>query len=163
MTPVDQHKKDMDLLRFAAMFLASLVANELLIRYFESRYICVAWALACLWVLTDGMLVATQLAVTEKAMQDMTRRCEALEIENLLPSNTILKNSENHLLLCEIRQRIILHGQRHRAHSHGRTEVELASKSTPVRCCIRNLVADPDSAPPSPFARTRSDSILVSS
>ena len=46
------------IIKFTALMFITTGLNELLLFYLHSRCICMGWALACLWVLLDGVEVA---------------------------------------------------------------------------------------------------------
>ena len=99
-------------IKFASLVVLSMGLNEFLLLYFHSRFIGAMWALVCMWILFDGILVAAQLTQSEKSLKEMELRCNAMQAELLVQSNTILNKSDNFLLLCELRQRVILQGHR---------------------------------------------------
>ena len=106
----------MSLQRCAVLLCVSMALNELAIVYFDSRVILAAWALACLWILFDASLIAVQLAHTEALLQAQYKRNESMHEQNVAFSLQILHNSDNHLLLCELRTRITVLSQRCREH-----------------------------------------------
>ena len=93
-----------------------MAINELAILYFDSRVILAAWATACLWILFDASLVAVQLTHTEALLQAQYKRNESMHEQNVAFSLQILHNSDNHLLLCELRTKIALQTMRLKEH-----------------------------------------------
>ena len=93
-----------------------MAINELAILYFDSRVILAAWATACLWILFDASLVAVQLTHTEALLQAQYKRNESMHEQNVAFSLQILHNSDNHLLLCELRTKIAIQTMRLKEH-----------------------------------------------
>ena len=110
------------LIAYSSLFCVMAGFNECLFSCFSSRVITTGWAMACVWVLVDGMSVATQLTYAELALQDLQRRNEALQTENGAHARSDLGHEDMHRLLCEIRQRMIRltkhHHTEHIGHSH---------------------------------------------
>ena len=93
-----------------------MAINELALSYLDSRVILAAWATACLWILFDASLVAVQLTHTEALLQAQYKRNETMHEQNVAFSLQILHNSDNHLLLCELRTKIALQTMRLKEH-----------------------------------------------
>lgn len=100
------------LVRWGALFALSVAINELLSLYVPTRYVAEAWALAALWILFDGIVVATELAQAQAMLKTETHR--ALDLQNLylLHADTNAQSKRNHTLLLEIRQRVVAQGHR---------------------------------------------------
>jgi hypothetical protein len=100
------------------LFLAcvAITLNEILFSFVSTRCVLLCWALLCLWILYDSMLVATQLTNTELLLQHQTKLNNILHEQNLAFSTQMIHNQDNHQLLCELRTRLMLHGQRLKEH-----------------------------------------------
>ena len=108
--------------RWGALFLLSVALNELFSIYIRPMHIALGWALTALWMVFDGVVVATQLAQAEARLKEQTLRADALQAEIATQSRTILNNSDTHALMCEIRQRVVAQGQRLKQHHAFATE-----------------------------------------
>ena len=91
--------------RWGALFVASMALNELIAIYVLSRYAAVA-----LWVLYDGSVVATELARVEALLAEEKKRCSEMRTCHMISTHIQGRLSDNHSLLCEIRQRIVTQG-----------------------------------------------------
>jgi len=96
--------------RWGALFVASMALNELIAIYVLSRYAAVGWALVALWVLYDGSVVATELARVEALLAEEKKRCTEMRTCHMISTHIQGRLSDNHSLLCEIRQRIVTQG-----------------------------------------------------
>ena len=106
----------MSITRTAALFFVSLTINEVATHYLSNRVVLMAWALACLWILFDGSLVAVQLAQTEALLKAQIKRNEAMYEQNAAFSLQLLQTTDNRVLLCEIRTRLGNLNQRIKEH-----------------------------------------------
>jgi hypothetical protein len=106
----------MSITRTAALFFVSLTINEVATHYLSNRVVLMAWALACLWILFDGSLVAVQLAQTEALLKAQIKRNEAMYEQNAAFSLQLLQTTDNRVLLCEIRTRLGILNQRIKEH-----------------------------------------------
>ena len=97
-----------------AIFTVSIVVNEFSLQYVHSRYILMAWAILCLWILLDSSPITASLLQAELSLKDQTKHNEALHAENMLLAKQMLQVEDNHRLLCEIRTRIIHLCKRHK-------------------------------------------------
>ena len=141
--------------RWGALFLLSVALNELLSVYAQPRHVALGWALTALWMVFDGVVVATQLTQAEARLKEQTLRADAMQAEIATQSRIILNNSDTHALMCEIRQRVVAQGQRLKQHHEFAT-----SSSVPpaeIRCKSDTALAPP------PFLgemRSRSESSI---
>jgi hypothetical protein len=99
-------------IRWSALFLLSVALNELFSIYVRPMHIALGWALTALWILFDGIVVATQLAQAEARLKEQADRVDALQAEILTQSRIILNTSDTRALMCEIRERVVAQGQR---------------------------------------------------
>ena len=106
-------------IRWSALFLLSVDLNELFSIYVRPMHIALGWALTALWILFDGIVVATQLTQAEARLKEQADRIDALQAEILTQSRIILNTSDTRALMCEIRERVVAQGQRLRHHHHG--------------------------------------------
>ena len=86
----------------------------------------VGWALVALWVLYDGSVVATELARVEVLLAEEKKRCSEMRTCHMISTHIQGRLSDNHSLLCEIRQRIVTQGQLLKS-----TVPQLAGRSLP--------------------------------
>ena len=141
--------------RWGALFLLSVALNELLSVYAQPRHVALGWALTALWMVFDGVVVATQLTQAEARLKEQTLRADALQAEITTQSRIILNNSDTHTLMCEIRQRVVAQGQRLKQHH----EFATSSSAPPaeIRCKSDTALVPP------PFLgemRSRSESSI---
>jgi len=104
-------------IRCLALLGVVAVCNEFMRMYFDSRHILLCWAVLCLWILFDASLVAANLTQAERLLAEQTKRNGVLETENMLLITQLAHMRDTHVLLCEIRTRLIHH--RHRGHFNG--------------------------------------------
>jgi hypothetical protein len=91
-----------------------------------SWYAAVGWALVALWVLYDGSVVATELARVEALLAEEKKRCNEMLTCHMISTHIQGRLSDNHSLLCEIRQRVVTQGQLLKS-----TAQQLAGRSLP--------------------------------
>ena len=104
-----------------ALFIVSTGLNELMCLYFQSRFVLLVWAVLCIWILLDASLVAASLTQAELALTEQVKRNNTLYAENLLLATRMVKVNDTHLLLCEIRSRLLPHRNKAQQHSMLRT------------------------------------------
>ena len=104
------------ILLYIVLSVAAQLVNEIMTLYIRPKWVAAWWALACLWVLFDGMVVAAQLTQMEHDLKEQIKRNDALHAQNMVISSQNRQSTDNHVLLCELRTRLIHHGQRLRAH-----------------------------------------------
>jgi cell division protein FtsB len=121
-------------IRCLALLGVAAVCNELMSIYFDLRYVLLGWAVLCLWILFDGSLLAADLTQAERLLAEQTKRNGVLETENMLLITQLAHMRDNHVLLCEIRSRLIHH--RHRGHFNDSSDI-LRAASSPVTLVSR--------------------------
>jgi hypothetical protein len=114
--------------RWCSLFTLSMLLNEFIAIYMSPRWAAVGWALVALWILYDGVAVAAELARVEGLLLAETKRCEEMRLCHSVSTDIRSRLVDNHLLLCEIRQRVVAQGQGGVSRSHS----QLAGGSLPV-------------------------------
>ena len=105
------------------LFFVSAALNELLLQFCNNHVILVGWALLCLWILFDASFMVTQLERTETALREQVARNNTLHAQNLALSTQLLREGDQHQMLCELRSKI-----RHAIHKlreHHQMSVEI--------------------------------------
>ena len=125
--------------RCMALLVVSFAINEFMGQYFSSRYILLVWAVLCLWILLDASLVAASLTQAELALKEQAKRNEALHAENMLQAMQMTQITDNHLMLCEIRTRLIHHTQKHKQAGVQNASI---SRSASVETCAELIVME---------------------
>jgi len=96
----------MSITRCVGLFFVSLTINEVATYHFSNRLVLLGWALACLWILFDGSLVAVQLTQTEALLKAQIMRNDAMYEQNAAFAQQLLHTTDNHTQLCEIRTKL---------------------------------------------------------
>lgn len=102
--------------KYTVAAFVAISINEIALAWTNTHYVCVGWALACMWLMFDAMLAVLDQQEAERGLKTQERHNETLHKQNLLLSETILHNNDNHLLLCELRTRLMVQSQRLRDH-----------------------------------------------
>jgi hypothetical protein len=130
-------------LQWLTMSIITVGLNELMLHLLPPRLIGFAWALLCLWVLFDSTLVGTRVRDLEASATIQEARCTALETQNMHLCRTILFSNDNHLILCEIRQRVILQGQRARQPHHSPLTLRARSHPNFAKDVVATFATEP--------------------
>jgi hypothetical protein len=91
--------------KITTLFTVTVVINELLLVYVSPRYAGLIWAVMCLWILVDSMLVSVQLTQAEMFIKEKN-----LEIMELRARNRML-HSDKYEKIEDIRHRIVILGK----------------------------------------------------
>ena len=97
------------LLRFLTLFSIAVYLHEVSVAYIYQKYLNVGWIVVCMWVLLDASYVLQELDLTKAQLQYSQEQMQLLQRQNMELSAAIYHSTETHVLLCEIRHRIIHH------------------------------------------------------
>jgi hypothetical protein len=93
-----------DLVQFAALTTICMALNEAIVAYVHPRITGAVWALLCIWILSDGVHVATQLTHAENELRRCHDRCDNMQIEIFNLLNLTLKNERLETSLLHVQR-----------------------------------------------------------
>lgn len=141
-------------LRFLTLFSIAVYLHEVGVGYIYQKYLHVGWILVCLWVLLDASHVLQELDLTKAQLQYSQEQLQLLQKQNMELSAAIYHSTENHVLLCEIRHRIIQHG--HKAQQRSFSDLTLQqvvgvdtfdNPNVQQECTTRSKSSHPERSP----------------
>jgi len=113
----------------------ALLLNEAFLYWMHARLLVSLWALLCLWILCDLSAIPDLHAQTQHDLQHQLKLNALLHEHNMTLTTQMLRKSENHQLLCEIRARMISHCARLKQHhtmacEHFGTQADMSRLAT---------------------------------
>jgi hypothetical protein len=98
-----------DVIQFATLVTICVALNEAILTCVHPRITGVVWAFLCLWILFDGVHVATQLTHTENELKRCKDRCDNMQIEIFNLLNLTLKNERLETSIHHVKRYITEH------------------------------------------------------
>ena len=119
------------------------------------------WFFVCLWILFDGVILALDLKAAERRADDfgaqLTRSNEYFQAQGVASAHLEKKINESHLLLMEIKTRLLMATQQTKSSQHPNTWRSKSESSSPnFSSTCGNIFKPPSMASSSPRRNSES-------